>query len=126
VTDNDWRIKRLQEALEKGTATDEQKAMLELLLEGTGQKAFTLASSTEQNEAKVIGAVDKENESDEDRPPDYDQVNMDDFGAAFLRGRGWKKGEGIGRTNKRVVPLVVHAKGKTFDLGIKKKKPNGG
>jgi hypothetical protein len=99
-----------------GTATDQQKAMLALLVEGLNELPASSDSTNNQLELQPE-ANDKEPEE-----PDYDKISMSDFGAAFLRGRGWNKDEGIGRTNKRVVPLVVHAKGKTFDLGITKKK----
>lgn len=116
---NDWRIERLQKAVDEGTATDQQKAMLALLCESLGQPSTSTRST---NDAVQIQTDGKEEEPED---PDYDQISISDFGAAFLRGRGWNKDEGIGRTNKRVVPLVVHAKGKMFDLGLTKKKKDG-
>ncbi|MFH4975048.1 hypothetical protein AB6A40_001757 [Gnathostoma spinigerum] len=46
-------------------------------------------------------------EKAEEPVPDanYDCVPVEAFGLAVLRGCGWKEGEGIGRSNKRVVPL---------------------
>lgn len=90
--------------------------MLALLVEGLDE----LPTSSESTNSKLELKPEAKEEEPED--PDYDQISMTDFGAAFLRGRGWNKDEGIGRTNKRVVPLVIHAKGKTFDLGMEKKK----
>ncbi|XP_014678720.1 PREDICTED: G patch domain and KOW motifs-containing protein-like [Priapulus caudatus] len=39
-------------------------------------------------------------------PADYDQVPIEEYGKAMLRGMGWKPGEGIGKGNKQVVPPV--------------------
>ncbi|VDN19517.1 unnamed protein product [Gongylonema pulchrum] len=41
---------------------------------------------------------------------DYDAVPIDAFGLAVLRGCGWREGEGIGKTNKRIVPLRVSSR----------------
>jgi hypothetical protein len=106
-----------------GTATEEQKALLALLREGLND--LPQSSNGSGNDALELKPQENGDAEADDVDPDYDQISLADFGAAFLRGRGWKKGEGIGRTNKRVVPLVIHAKGKTFDLGLKKKKTDG-
>ncbi|KAI6221004.1 G-patch domain-containing protein [Aphelenchoides fujianensis] len=114
-----WRIERLQKLADEGTATDEQRALLELLLESTGQKAIDLQLPSDDIRLESAAGA-KEAEEPED--PDYDAISFADFGPAFLRGHGWRKGEGIGKTNKREVPLSVQAKGRGFDLGISKKK----
>ncbi|KAI6171715.1 G-patch domain-containing protein [Aphelenchoides besseyi] len=115
---SDWRINRLEQSVADGTATDQQKALLELLLEASGRKAIDLKTDETVDQTLQSNA----NGEPDDVDPDYDQIKFSDFGNAFLRGFGWKKGEGIGRTNKRVVQLNVQAKGKTFDLGISKSK----
>ncbi|KAI6195685.1 hypothetical protein M3Y94_01016900 [Aphelenchoides besseyi] len=115
---SDWRINRLEQSVADGTATDQQKALLELLLEASGRKAIDL--KTDQTDDQTLQS--NANGEADDVDPDYDQIKFSDFGNAFLRGFGWKKGEGIGKTNKRVVQLNVQAKGKTFDLGISKSK----
>lgn len=33
---------------------------------------------------------------------DYEKMPVEEFGAALLRGLGWKKGEGIGRNRKNI------------------------
>ncbi|KAI6238333.1 G-patch domain-containing protein [Aphelenchoides fujianensis] len=114
-----WRIERLQKLADEGTATDEQRALLELLLESTGQKAIDLQLPSDDIRLESAAGGGKEEEPED---PDYDAISFADFGAAFLRGHGWRKGEGIGKTNKREVPLSVQAKGRGFDLGISKKK----
>lgn len=37
---------------------------------------------------------------------DYEQVPVESFGLAVLRGCGWKEGEGIGMTNKRFILYI--------------------
>lgn len=43
---------------------------------------------------------DVENRPDETTMDDYENIPVDEFGAALLRGLGWNKGEGIGRNRK--------------------------
>ncbi len=43
---------------------------------------------------------DVENRPDETTMEDYEKISVDEFGAALLRGLGWKEGEGIGRNRK--------------------------
>lgn len=105
VIDEDWRIKNLRKKEEEGTLTDEEKAKLALLLESTGE-------SSESNVQK-IEATDTEHPED----PDYDQVNIDDFGMAILRGYGFKEDEGIGKTNKRVVKMPNERRRKHLGVG---------
>ena len=39
---------------------------------------------------------------DEATMEDYERIPVDQFGAALLRGLGWKEGEGIGRNRKNM------------------------
>lgn len=114
IRDKDWRIESLQRAVNEGTASDEQKALLALLLEGPGQFQTASTSTNSTIEIRPQGFGDEEEPLDVE--PNYDAISYADFGAAFLRGRGWKKEEGIGRTNKQVVPLTVHSKPKSFKM----------
>ncbi|NXO05068.1 GPKOW protein, partial [Rhinopomastus cyanomelas] len=41
-------------------------------------------------------------------PQDYQAVPVEAFGLAMLRGMGWNRGEGIGRTFKQVVKPLEH------------------
>lgn len=43
---------------------------------------------------------DVKNRPDEATMEDYERVPVDQFGAALLRGLGWKEGEGVGRNRK--------------------------
>lgn len=45
----------------------------------------------------------------------YEEVQVDNFGAALLRGMGWKKTQGIGKRNKKVVD-IIDPSAKTFGL----------
>lgn len=38
---------------------------------------------------------------------DYESVPVEAYGLAMLKGMGWKKGEGIGRTFKQYGPLTL-------------------
>ncbi|CAO3642352.1 unnamed protein product [Cunninghamella blakesleeana] len=38
---------------------------------------------------------------------DYEKMPVEEFGAALLRGLGWKKGEGIGRNRKNITPPTM-------------------
>lgn len=49
---------------------------------------------------------------------DYDQVPIEDYGLAMIKGMGWKPTEGIGATNKKVVkPLETTLRPKGLGLG---------
>jgi len=111
----DWRIQKLRKLVEEGTATEEEKARLALMLESLGNH------ETANGGDKVINAL-----NGDDADPtigsaldaDYDEIPVGEFGRAFLRGCGWKEGEGIGRTNKCVVPLkICEARPKGLGLG---------
>lgn len=57
-------------------------------------------------------------------PEDYAAVPVSAFGMAMLRGMGWKKGEGIGRTFKRVVkPLEQRLRPRGLGLGAEPAPP---
>ncbi|KAI6243052.1 hypothetical protein M3Y99_00153700 [Aphelenchoides fujianensis] len=97
-----WRIKRLQKLADEGTATDEQRALLERLLESTGQKAIDRQLPSDDIRLELANGAAKTKEAEEPADPDYDAIDLADFGAAFLRGYGWRTGEGIGKTNRTV------------------------
>uniref|UniRef100_A0AAF5PII5 G-patch domain-containing protein n=1 Tax=Wuchereria bancrofti TaxID=6293 RepID=A0AAF5PII5_WUCBA len=89
----DWRVERLLQMKSEGKLNKEELAKLELLIESA-------SSLTQENGAKVDGEVS-------DLGADYDSVPIEVFGLAVLRGCGWREGEGIGKTNKKVVPLRI-------------------
>ncbi|CAD5225762.1 unnamed protein product [Bursaphelenchus xylophilus] len=118
----DWRIKRLLQLKEEGHATDSQLATLRLLQEARGdvpvsEGAMEVTENEKESKAKTLSKTDEEAD---DCDPDYDKISYNDFGYAFLRGLGWKKEEGLGKTNKRAVPLMVYEKAKIFKLNTEK------
>uniref|UniRef100_A0A8R1XVG7 G-patch domain-containing protein n=1 Tax=Onchocerca volvulus TaxID=6282 RepID=A0A8R1XVG7_ONCVO len=92
VRQKDWRIERLLQMKSEGKLNGEELAKLELLTEA--------ALSSTQKINKPVGSVDA----------DYDSVPIEMFGLAVLRGCGWHEGEGIGKTNKKVVPLRISSR----------------
>ncbi|RCH77491.1 hypothetical protein CU098_002333, partial [Rhizopus stolonifer] len=48
----------------------------------------------------IVFREDVENRPDETSMEDYENIPVDEFGAALLRGLGWSEGEGIGRNRK--------------------------
>ncbi len=58
--------------------------------------------------------------------PDYGSVPIEHFGMAILRGCGWNDGDGIGKTNRQVVPLrLPQLRPKGLGLGATPAKPAG-
>lgn len=92
VIENDWRVKKLLEKKEGGSLTPKEEAKLALL-----------SSSIERNTEKQIESLPEPS----DLEADYNSVPVEAFGLAVLRGCGWKEGDGIGKSNKRVVPLKL-------------------
>ncbi|KAK6111095.1 DExH-box splicing factor binding site family protein [Brugia pahangi] len=99
----DWRLERLLQMKSEGKLKEEKLAKLELLVESA-------PLLTQKNGNKVDGEVS-------DVGADYDSVPVDVFGLAILRGCGWREGEGIGKTNKKVVPLRIST-GRPKGLGL--------
>jgi len=55
----------------------------------------------------------------------YDEIPIDDFGVGLLMGMGWKPGDGIGLTNKRVVePIEYIGRSEKLGLGANEAKVN--
>ncbi|VDK76521.1 unnamed protein product [Litomosoides sigmodontis] len=100
VTGKDWRIERLLQMKSEGKLNEEELARLDLLTEAA-------SSSTQENTNETYGHV---NESLDNVDANYDSVPIEVFGLALLRGCGWQEGEGIGKTNKRVVPLRISSR----------------
>ncbi|XP_076440641.1 G-patch domain and KOW motifs-containing protein-like [Babylonia areolata] len=48
---------------------------------------------------------------------DYEQIPIEQFGFAMLRGMGWKEGQGIGKNGKVIVPVEAHLRPKGLGLG---------
>ncbi|GFN77265.1 G patch domain and kow motifs-containing protein [Plakobranchus ocellatus] len=48
---------------------------------------------------------------------DYEQIPIEHFGMAMLRGMGWTKDRGVGKNGKAVVPIEAHLRPKGLGLG---------
>ena len=72
--------------------TADEEAMNALLGKSTSKKSLVVPAITEEE------AFERDYKSAPDMATlaDYDRVPVEDFGAAMLRGMGWKEGEGIG------------------------------
>lgn len=58
---------------------------------------------------------------------DYEDMPVTSYGAAMLRGMGWKKGEAIGGTNKGLAePIEYIPRSKGLGLGAERRPPPGG
>ncbi|OWF45237.1 G patch domain and KOW motifs-containing protein-like [Mizuhopecten yessoensis] len=53
---------------------------------------------------------------------DYDEIPIDHFGVAMLRGMGWKDGEGIGKSKQTIVPIEAKLRPKGLGLGADRSK----
>uniref|UniRef100_A0A915PK12 G-patch domain-containing protein n=1 Tax=Setaria digitata TaxID=48799 RepID=A0A915PK12_9BILA len=117
VMQKDWRVERLLQMKGEGKLNEEELARLELLTESTEGSA----SSTQASTSKINGQIDKDLGN---MDADYDSVPIELFGLAVLRGCGWREGEGIGKTNKKVVPLRISSRRpKGLGLGATVSKP---
>ncbi|VDN04422.1 unnamed protein product [Thelazia callipaeda] len=96
VMERSWRFERLLQLKNEGKLDEEELAQLR-------------SDTLDGLKNKTGSSVDA----------DYDSVPIEMFGLALLRGCGWREGEGIGKTNKRVVPLrTSHNRPKGIGLGM--------
>ncbi|XP_042885924.1 G-patch domain and KOW motifs-containing protein-like [Penaeus japonicus] len=89
---------------------EESKRKLEGWTDRGVQSNLTIAVAEETAKDAELYPVGKESSLD-----NYDEVQVDNFGAALLRGMGWKKTQGIGKKNKKVVD-IIDPSAKTFGL----------
>jgi len=94
--------------------TDEEQAVL-----AAARAALEDTTPTDSTvEVPDIMALDEDLMGDEPDADDYEEVPIEAFGAAMLRGMGWAPGVGVGRTNKLVVPEVDLNAGHNGRLGL--------
>jgi len=103
-TGNDWRIERLKKIIEEGTGTEEDKARLALMLDAIGGNVQEEGMTTSNN---GVISHDTSDKKEEVLDADYEKIPIGEFGLAFLRGCGWKETDGIGKTNRKTVPLKI-------------------
>ena len=105
--------------VEEKAKTDDELAMQALLGKGS-TSAPIIEALTEEEVLKN----DLDNAPVE--PPDYDKVGVFDFGAAMLRGMGWKEGMALGRPRGQAVVQPREVKRRAALLGIgAKESPDG-
>lgn len=56
---------------------------------------------------------------------DYEQIPIEQFGFAMLRGMGWKEGEGVGKNGKVIAPVEAHLRPKGLGLGADRSQAAG-
>ncbi|XP_062613996.1 G-patch domain and KOW motifs-containing protein-like, partial [Saccostrea cucullata] len=54
---------------------------------------------------------------DEPEEADYEEIPIENFGVAMLKGMGWKEGEGIGKNKKNFTPVIATLRPKGLGLG---------
>ncbi|XP_018017814.1 G-patch domain and KOW motifs-containing protein [Hyalella azteca] len=52
---------------------------------------------------------------------DFDEIGVEQFGAALLRGMGWTKGQGVGNSRNRKVVSIIEASNKTLGSSATRK-----
>ncbi|KAI9254037.1 DExH-box splicing factor binding site-domain-containing protein [Sporodiniella umbellata] len=101
--------------------TLEESAIEALIRESRGE-----TDESEQGPVRVIPANetlsfrdDVEARPDETTVEDYEDMPVDEFGPALLRGMGWSEGEGIGKNRKNApLPAPAPAKQREALLGL--------
>ncbi|XP_068759419.1 G-patch domain and KOW motifs-containing protein-like [Montipora capricornis] len=86
------------------------------------QNALPDVEGFEKNEKLDIALRPEQSTMD-----DYQDMPVTSFGAAMLRGMGWKKGEAIGGTNKGLAePIEYIPRSKGLGLGAERRPPSDG
>uniref|UniRef100_A0A9J2Q2I1 G-patch domain-containing protein n=1 Tax=Ascaris lumbricoides TaxID=6252 RepID=A0A9J2Q2I1_ASCLU len=121
VKGNDWRIERLLRLKSEGKLSEEECAKLELLTAAVSPSLINVAEISERSTASDVTSTITAEDAD------YEQVPVESFGLAVLRGCGWKEGEGIGMTNKRLCLITTKEAERSLGLGadINMGRPNG-
>ncbi|XP_045623798.1 G-patch domain and KOW motifs-containing protein [Procambarus clarkii] len=112
-TKKEPRVLTLDEQAE-AALLEESKRRLDTWNERGANDNLTILSQVEEKLDTSPNDLGKESSLD-----DYDQVDVSVYGAAILRGMGWKKSEGVGRGNKKVVE-IINPSSKSFGLAGKK------
>ncbi|KAF2090666.1 hypothetical protein K490DRAFT_61989 [Saccharata proteae CBS 121410] len=114
--EGDGAADELVEEVPEAPKTDDQRALEALL--GEKSKSNTVIPVASEEEAFHR---DYENAPDMATLEDYAAVPVEEFGAALLRGMGWKEGEAIGRRKgqKAVQPRVLERRPALLGIGAK-------
>ncbi|EAU91540.2 hypothetical protein CC1G_02029 [Coprinopsis cinerea okayama7 len=107
---------------EEVTETEEQRALRALLAEANGQvqdDAYIAAIPTPISEADAL-KQDVDELPDVATLEDYERVPVSQFGAAMLRGMGWKEGQAASRKGKGMIePYIPAARPALLGIGAK-------
>ncbi|XP_012281720.1 G-patch domain and KOW motifs-containing protein [Orussus abietinus] len=107
----------IDDDVKEPTKTLEEQAAKEIIEE------LTTAEVKVENNIDVALPV-PQNESllgqEESTLEDYEQIPIDKFGVAMLRGMGWQPGKGIGRNEKVVAATIPELRPKGMGLGADK------
>lgn len=101
AVEEDSKPLTLEEKAERALI-EETKKKLDQWSSRDGKKDITIpAATTDDTLAAPLVDIGKESSLD-----DYDEIAVESYGAAILRGMGWKKSEGIGGRKKMVVDII--------------------
>ncbi|XP_052284574.1 G-patch domain and KOW motifs-containing protein-like [Dreissena polymorpha] len=132
IKTNNWKTKQLDNSKHnKSNDGLESQAVQELLKDAEKQKESwdsrgTVDTGLEipllmQNKVpegfETDDQLDVSLRPDEPADTDYEEIPIEAFGLAMLKGMGWKEGEGIGRNNKAVKPVEAVLRPKGMGLG---------
>jgi hypothetical protein len=99
--------------------TEDDAALQALLGQGEQNSTMVIAAAAENTDWRLSRSTeadafksDVRNRPDQASLEDYDAVPIDGFGAAMLRGMGWKDGEGIGKGKRKLAPTISKVPGK--------------
>lgn len=122
---------------EKKTLTVDEEAIAALL--GQEKKSTFTIPSADNKEAEMNGHDTDAYTNDanrfradvDSRPPpaslaDYAAVPIEEFGAAILRGLGWKEGDAAGKSGQAATPVPREVKRRPAFLGLGAKETPGG
>jgi hypothetical protein len=113
--------------------TEDEKAMRALLARANGEDAgeggisIDVIPLTDNQSSRVLSETDAYKQDVVTRPDpatleDYERVPVSEFGAALLRGMGWKPGQAASRTRKGPVdPYLPTARPALLGIGAKEK-----
>lgn len=80
--------------------------------EGTAHQNASIPLLMKRKLDEEEGVSDREIEE-----ADYDEIPLEHFGMAMMRGMGWKDGEGIGKKGKSIAPIEAVLRPKGLGLG---------
>ncbi|KAJ8672585.1 hypothetical protein QAD02_003844 [Eretmocerus hayati] len=105
-----------EEPIEEKHMTLDEQAAKEIIADLQSNKG----QNTEQKVFSVPVAEEDLRGKEESTLEDYENIPIDQFGMAMLRGMGWQPGKGIGKNQKIVPPVLPELRPKGMGLGADK------